>query len=438
MPGRGLLVAALLAALLAGGIWYSNRLEKDKESKPPDSSVKLLDIPEDQIQQIEIAKAGQAPVVMKRDAGGRWALTAPQPSAADSEAVTSMVSTLAGFSTDKLVEEKAADLNEFGLAQPQLAVTVTKEDGQSSRVLIGDETATGGGFYSKLASDARVFTVYSYNKASIDKSWNDLRDKRLLTFDEQKLTRVELTVGKQTLEFGKDGAGDWQILKPQPLRADNLQVQEIVRKLKEAKMDLSAPAGEAPQAAAFGSAVLVAVARATDSSGSQSIEVRKKGEDYFARSSAVEGIHKVTKELGEGLDKKLEDLRNKKLFDFGFNEPVRVEVRDGGVSSVLTKTGENWQRNGKNMDSPSVTQLVDKLRDLTALKFMDSGFTTPVMELSVTAGKKAEKVLVSKSGFYWIAKRDGEAALYELDGRAVEELQAAMKGLKEAAAAPKK
>lgn len=434
MPGRGLLIAAVLAALLGAGIWYSNRLEKQKESKPPDSSVKLLEIPEDQFQQIEIGKADTAPVVMKRDAGGRWALTAPQPAAADAESAVSMVSTLAAFSTDKLVEEKAADLKEFGLVQPQLAVTVTRKDGKSSRLLIGDETATGGGFYAKLDADPRVFTIYSYNKASIDKSWNDLRDKRLLTFDEQKLTRIELSAGKQALEFGKDGSGDWQILKPQPMRADNLQIQEIVRKLKEAKMDLSAPAEEAAKSGpAFASGSVVAVARATDASGTQSLEVRKKGEDFFAKSSAVDGVHKVTKELGEGLDKKLEDLRNKKLFDFGFNEPTRVELRDGAVSAVLTKSGSDWQRNGKNMDAPSVAQLVDKLRDLTALKFMESGFTSPEIELTVTAGKKPEKVLVSKSGFYWIAKRDGEAALYELDGKVVEELQAAIKGLKEAA-----
>ena len=39
----------------------------------------------------------------------------------------------------------------------------------------------------------------------------------------------------------------------------------------------------------------------------------------------VEGIYKVASDLGDGLDKRLDDFRNKKLFDFGFSDPTKVE-----------------------------------------------------------------------------------------------------------------
>ena len=45
------------------------------------------------------------------------------------------------------------------------------------------------------------------------------------------------------------------------------------------------------------------------------------------RASAIEGIFKTTAELGEGLAKGLDDFRNKKLFEFGFNQPESVERR---------------------------------------------------------------------------------------------------------------
>ncbi len=53
------------------------------------------------------------------------------------------------------------------------------------------------------------------------------------------------------------------------------------------------------------------------------------------------------------------------------------------------------------------------------------GFTTPVLEATVTSneGKRVEKVLISKQGASWFAKREGEPAIYELDSKAVEELQ---------------
>ena len=41
-----------------------------------------------------------------------------------------------------------------------------------------------------------MFTVASCVKTSLDKTSKDLRDKRLLTFDSDKLTRVELAAPK--------------------------------------------------------------------------------------------------------------------------------------------------------------------------------------------------------------------------------------------------
>lgn len=441
MQSRGLIIAALLAALLGGGVWYSNRLEKQKESKPPaDGSTKLIDLPEDQFQKLEIVKAGQPPVVLQR-AGTKWTVTAPTPVNADPDAVSSMLSTLSNFTTDKLVEEKAADLASFGLTSPSLTVTITKKDGKTQKLLIGDETATSGGFYAKLDGDPRVFTIYSYNRASIDKSWKDVRDKRLLTFDNDKVTRVEVSAKSQTLEFGKNSVGEWQILKPAPYRADNLQVEEIVRKLKDAKMDVSVPDEEAAKAPGlFAAGTPVATAKVTDAAGTQQIDIRKNKEDFFAKSTAVEGTYKVTKELGEGLDKNVEDLRSKKLFDFGFNDPSKIDIRDGNNTVSLSKSGDDWTRAGKKLDAPGVQQAVDKLRDLSSIKFLTTGFTTPVFEATVVSngGKRTEKVLISKNGNSWIAKRDGEPSLYELDGKAVEELQQALAAIKEAAAPAKK
>jgi hypothetical protein len=85
------------------------------------------------------------------------------------------------------------------------------------------------------------------------------------------------------------------------------------------------------------------------------------------------------------------------------------------------------------MDSTSVQAMVDRLRDLSAVKFADQGFTTPILEATVTSndGKRIEKVLISKSGDRYLAKRENEAALYELDGKAVEELQRAVADVKE-------
>ena len=439
MKSRGLIIAVVVAAALGGGIWYSEKLEKEKAGKPPaDSAPKLIELADDQFKKLEIVKRGAEPLSLERGTDGKWKMLTPQTWPVDAEAATSLVTTLATFSAESLIEEKAADVAQFGLAAPSLKVAITTKDAKTRTLLVGDETVSGGGFYAKLEGDPRVFTIFNYNRAAIDKSPGDLRDKRLLTFDQQKVTRVELVAGNSTTEFGKNAAGEWQILKPGPYRADNLQVEEIVRKLKDAKMDLAIPEDEIKKAGAqFAAGTLVATAKVTDAGGTQVLEVRKNKDDFFAKSNAVDGIWKVAKELGEGLNKPLDELRNKKVFDFGFVDPTKVEFRLGDSATVLTKSGEEWTRGGKKMDSAQVLTLIDKLRDLTAITFMTTGFTTASIEITVTA-KQGEKVQIANAGGRWIARREGEPALYELDGKNVQEIERAVKELKEASATPSK
>jgi hypothetical protein len=44
----------------------------------------------------------------------------------------------------------------------------------------------------------------------------------------------------------------------------------------------------------------------------QTLEVRKTKDDYYAKSSAVQGTYKVDSTLGPALDKKLDDFQSKK------------------------------------------------------------------------------------------------------------------------------
>jgi hypothetical protein len=373
---------------------------------------------------------------------GKWTITAPRPLAADVEASSSVVSSAATLSADRVVEEKASDLSLYGLAKPGVELAITKKDGKTLHLLLGDDTPSGNDSYASLQGDPRVFTIYSYVKTALDKNSNDLRDKRLLTFDSDKLSRIELAAKGQTLEFGKNNQSEWQILKPRPLRADGGQVELLLGALKGIKMDPSVPAEDAKKdAAAFASGAPTAEVKVTDAAGTQQLQVRKnKDKNYYAKSSAVEGVYKIQPESGESFDKGLEDFRNKKVFDFGWNELSRIEVREGAKQAVYQKSGEKWMSAGKEMDSLSMQTAIEKLRSLEAAKFPETGFTTPALELVAVSysGKQVERVALAKSGNDWLARRENEPSLYQLDGKVVEELQKAIAEVKAAAPPAKK
>jgi hypothetical protein len=154
----------------------------------------------------------------------------------------------------------------------------------------------------------------------------------------------------------------------------------------------------------------------------------------------LDGAYKITKEIGDGLNKSPDDFRNKKVFDFGFSDPTRIEIKDGGQSKAIEKSGENWTSGGKTMDSISVQNLIDKLRDMAATKFVDSGFTEPTLEVTVVSndGKRTEKVQFAAAGANFLARRENDSSLYQLDAKNVSDVRQAAAGVQEATPAPSK
>jgi hypothetical protein len=426
MKPKGLLIAVGLLAVLGGAVWWSNK-KQASASKSADTSTKVLAIPTDQVQEVRVKSAAQT-VDLKRE-NGKWQLTQPEPLPADQDAASTVASAFTALNADTVVDEKPTDLGAYGLKTPNLDVQIVKKDGKTDNLLVGDETPTGSGNYAKVASDPRVFTISSNVKNNIDKTPNDLRDKRLLTFDSDKLTRVELAANNTAIEFGKNNQNEWQIIKPRPLRADGAQVDTLISNLKDGKLD---PAEDPKKAAsAFASAMRVAVATVTDAGGSQTLEVRKDKDNAYAKSSVVMGPYKVAGDLAKNLDKKLDDFRNKKIFDFGFSDPSYLEVK--GVA--YTKDGDKWKSGAKTLDNTSVQNVIDKLRDLSATGFPEKGGGDPVMDANVTSnqGKRIEKVSITKQGNQFFAKRQDEPSIYALDSKALEDLQKAVSEIKEAA-----
>ena len=437
MKSTGLLIAAALLAALTGVLYWSNHHKsEDKPASDAPVATKLLSFKDADVNKIEIDKKGTEQVELAKGADGKWAITAPQSLTGDQDAITGIISVLSGLNSERVVEDHAIDLKQYGLADPSVKIDLTMKDGKSQKLLLGDDTPTGNAVYAAVGGDPRVFTLASYSKTSLDKTTPDLRDKRLLTVNFDKVSQVDLTAKKQSVEFGRSKDA-WQIVKPRPLRADNFSVEDLVRTLKDAKMDLSASADadEKKIATAFASATLVGTAKVTDATGTQTLEVRKNKTDYYAKSSVVAGVYKVTGDLGMGLDKALDDFRNKKLFDFGFDDVSAVEMHDGAKAYSLVKGGMDWWSNGKKMDSMSAQAFVDKFRNLAATKFVDSGFTTPAITMKVTSneGKRVQNISIAKSGDNYIAKREGEPSLYQLDSKAVEELQKSAADVKPAA-----
>jgi Domain of unknown function (DUF4340) len=310
MNFRGLMVAVVILAGLGGVLYWSQHRKPPEETAaaPANAAPMILKVNAADVSQIVIKQKQSGPVTVQKADADNWQITEPKPYQADQETVASMLSTLSGLSADRVVADKVFDRKQYGLDPPAVELDITGKGTQ--QLLLGDDTPTGGDVYAGMAGDPRVFTVSSFNKTSLDKSLNDLRNKSLMTISPDKVSRLVLLRKGLEIEFDRTKDG-WQILKPTSSSADSSAVNDLVRSLTSATMQLSATSATDP-AAEFSRATSVATAKLTGDSGVQTLEVRKNKDDYYAKSSVVDGVFKVNPSLGTALDKKIDDFQKKK------------------------------------------------------------------------------------------------------------------------------
>jgi hypothetical protein len=124
------------------------------------------------------------------------------------------------------------------------------------------------------------------------------------------------------------------------------------------------------------------------------------------------------------------------LFDFGFNDPSKIEIN----GTAYQKSSDKWTSGSTQYESGTVQTVIDKLRDLSATKFSDKMSGTQALTIAVTAGDKNryEKITIDKDGATCNAQRDGEPAVYVIDAKDVDDLQKAISGIKQQQAPQKK
>ena len=426
MRFKSLLMATALLAVLGGLVYWSEQDKKKKEAEPAkDAPPQIASVSQEDVQRVSMRRIGGEPTEVERTSDG-WKFVKPANLNLDPDAVTPVLSTLSSITSDRVVDEAATDLMPFGLEPPSFEVTVAKKDGKEVKLLFGDETPTKGSYYAKLAGDPRVFTVASYVRNGLDKTPADLRDRRLVAFDPQKITKIKIQTGGQTFELGKNSGGDWALVSPTAMRADSTQVDSLMRSLREAKLD---PATNESAAKAnvksFNSGKPAAVITVTDQTGDHKLEVRQYIDLYFAKGSDVEGIHSVDSTSGQALARDMSAYENRRVFEFGWDDPTRVQVD----KTLYEKKDENWVTGGKELDPESIQSLIDRLRELTANRVARQANASgeKVMELTVTSkeGSRVEKVNIFKNGSTYLATREGDPLGYDLDASVFDSIKAA-------------
>jgi hypothetical protein len=426
--GRSTLILVVVFLGLLGWYVYDSRREPGPAA---DQKPKAFTVEADKIEDLTVKAPGGETTKLRKGSAG-WEMVEPAGTAADQTEATSIAQSLSNLEIQRVIDENATDLAQYGLSEPKVEVEFRASGQKTSTGLqLGDKTPTGGELYAKTPDSKRVFLIASYLDSTFNKTPFALRDKAILKFERDKVTALEIVRPKETLAFAKEGS-DWNLTKPNRTTGDYSAIEGIIGQIQSAQMT-ALTATEPKDLKEYGLDKPTLTATVTAAGGRHTLEVGKASDDgsFYARDAARPIVFTISKALTTDLEKPAVDYRKKDIFDFRSFNANRLELTRDNVTSVYEKvkgTGENaadkWQMTAptkKDLDTAKFESALSQISGLRAQSFSDTVppgiLKTPAAVVTVKSdeGKKEERVTFGKSGTDTFAARNGESGAAKLE-----------------------
>ena len=406
-PRTTLILAAVLVVLAAVVRFFENR-GAQKEAAA-EKAGRLVDIESEDIVKMAL-HTGEETLVLEKDDRGDWRLTSPLEAKADSYEAESLADNFSSLRIHRVVEEEAADLATYEIPKKEVSLWVNGKE-EPVRILVGMENPIDNSLFAKRGDDPRVVLIAGYLKSTLDKKLFDFRQKDIFRFETGDVRSVRVRAPGVAWEAALEEDG-WFLKSPIKAMASksrieglldalsSLRAEEFVSEDKKTgdlrRFGLERPAYEAALSLPAAGEDLV-------------FALNKDGETLYATASRSNKIISFEGSVLEDFERKVDEIREKKVADFYSWEAVRVAVRKGEFSLTAAKENvgdeEKWLLDTENNDPANrykVEDFIRRVERLEAVGFIDRpgplarhGLEPPEAEIRIwtrdPAGKEVER-----------------------------------------------
>jgi hypothetical protein len=373
MNPRNTLLLAGVVAVLGAFVWLYEIRGADAREEAAAAEKRLFpDVEADQLTALELETAEGAVARLERESGV-WALVQPVAFPADAATADGLASSLVSLASESSFEDPAP-LEEYGLGgEPR----VRFEAGDASGVLrIGRTAPVGSNTYVATGADAPVYVVATHRATAFQKSLDDLREKRILDFDERRARRISLQWPDGSVVLTRESEeAAWQVIEPVRDAADGPTVDRLVsdlRYLRATGFD-DAP----PDAAALGLAPPAFEAELeleAGEGGSRRVGIAigsVADEDARAvRGERADMVYEIAAAGLEDFPRRVDAYRDRQLLRFAAADATRVELlfQEAGQSHSVTATRDDdgWTSEPEPLGDARLARLVSELAGLRA------------------------------------------------------------------------
>ena len=386
-------------------------------------------------------------MALAADEPGKWRIVKPRALSADTDLVSEFLDKLEGAKATEFVDDAPKSLAPYGLDKPaRVTVWVGRDKDRAARtLLVGRAVPEKKGVYVKREGEPGVILTAEAVWTAFPKTVAALRDKTVVSYAYDKLAKVEITHGRETIDLEKDGTA-WKLTAPEALRADSGAVTQLLWKIRDLRAlgFLAEGAADVPRFLAKPEVTVKlweTGAKEPKTLLLQSSPERRGGQP--AALAAVQGEGpvvlvegKVLSELTPGVAQ----LRDRTVFpSFDLGDVKRARVAGGDKPLVVEKTGETeWKEVEPTRGATKDGRVANVLLALKALKWKEIaskggddakfGLDKPELEVTVFKGDGSEigTLLVGRSdGAVTYVKLKAEPGIFAVSSKDLEDLRKA-------------
>jgi hypothetical protein len=188
------------------------------------------------VQEVQLASDTASPVHLLRQDADHWQITAPVSAPADAKQVQALLRSIHDTKVQTFVAESAADLEPYGLQTPALRLALTMGQERSVKaLLLGRVEPDRKGIYARPSDGSNIVLLPQQFWDNLPKTATALRDKTLLRYDRDHITRLELHSADEQIVITRTGPRQYQLEQPVSTAGDGDAIYSLLWDLKELK-----------------------------------------------------------------------------------------------------------------------------------------------------------------------------------------------------------
>ncbi|MEJ2429803.1 MAG: DUF4340 domain-containing protein [Deltaproteobacteria bacterium] len=438
MKTRTALIYFSVLLILAGYFYYFEVVRPKAQKEEKETALRLFQLEKAKITALQLKRGEDQPITLEKE--GHWQIIGPIDSPADEFAVTSMVTTLESLKMERELEDKAQDLQPYGLDKPRLHLSFLA-GGIRHHLRVGSKAAVANEYYASGDQENRVVLIAASQEQGLNKSLFDLRSKKFFSLKSDDIDRIEIERAKGRLTLHKGTKDHWQASASPEVSIKDSKVESLVSRLiwLRAKKFLDKGKSQPSQLGFEPPRLRITLASKEKSQTLLLGNRSKKEEGIYAKGGELPEVALVDEKLLEQLPVSLSDLEDRTLLSFDLDQIKAVDLKLDDHSGRLERQKDKWKwAAGDSRQHPETWQVNSLLWKLQELEHLSG----PAPQVGPPAGasqldlvlysEKDEKLGTffltevpsehTEKGLLWFSKDDNATQAYWMGGESLREL----------------